>query len=108
MLAETAAPYSGLHLLLQPLFGGMTALPPPQREALHTAFGVQEGSPTPPFLAGLAALTLLTGEARKQPLLVIGEDLHWFDPASRSALLIVARRIAPDPILVVTDRTKWS
>lgn len=101
VLAEAAAPYSGLHLLLQPLFGGLSELPPPQREALHTAFGIQQGSPPPPFLVGLAALSLLSAAAQNQPLLVIGEDLHWFDPASRSALLIVARRTEPSPILVV-------
>ncbi len=101
MAAESIAPYSGLHVLLRPLLGRVSELPPPQRDALRTAFGVQRGPLPTPFLAGLAALTLLSDESAHQPLLVIGEDLHWFDPASRSALLIVARRIASDPILMI-------
>lgn len=101
VLAESMAPYSGLHLLLQPLLAGLPGLPSPQRDALRTAFGVREGNPPSPFLAGLAALTLLSDAAQERPLLVIAEDLHWFDPASRSALLIAARRIASDPILIV-------
>ncbi len=99
--AESIAPYSGLHLLLQPLLGRVSELPAPQRDALRTAFGVERGTPPTPFLAGLAALTLLSDEAENQPLLIVGEDLQWFDPASRSALLIVARRIASDPILMI-------
>ena len=98
---ESLAPYAGLHLLLQPLLGRVSELPPPQRDALRIAFGVQQGSLPTPFLAGLAALTLLVEEAENQPLLIIGEDLQWFDPSSRSALLIVARRIASDPILMI-------
>ena len=99
--SEAAAPYSGLHLLLQPLLAGLPGLPPPQRDALRTAFGIQDGSPPQPFLTGLAALTLLTDEAQRQPLMIVGEDLQWLDPASRTALLVVSRRIASDPILVI-------
>lgn len=98
---ESLAPYSGLHLLLQPLLASVSELPPPQRDALLTAFGVQPGAPPAPFLAGLAALTLLSDQAEDLPVLVIVEDLHWLDPASRSALMIVARRIAADSILMV-------
>ncbi len=99
--AEAIAPYSALHLLLQPLLGRLSELPPPQRGALRTAFGLQEGGPPAPFLAGLATLTLWSERARDRPLLVIGEDLHWFDPASRLAVLVAARRVDPFPVLVV-------
>ncbi|MFT4225427.1 AAA family ATPase [Micropruina sp.] len=98
---ESLAPYSGLHLLLQPFLHQVSELPQPQRDALRTAFGVQPGAPPTPFLAGLATLTLLSDQAEDRPVLIIVEDLHWFDPASRSALMIVARRIASDPILMV-------
>ncbi|WP_457102094.1 AAA family ATPase [Microbacterium sp. P5_E9] len=98
---ESAAPYSGLHLLLRPLRDHIPELPEPQRDALDVAFGVRAGDPPTTFLAGVAALTLLTDAARAHPLLVIGEDLHWLDPASRQTLLMVARRVSSDPVLVV-------
>ena len=98
---ESAAPFSGLHLLLRPLREGIPDLPPPQRDALDVAFGVRAGDPPTTFLAGVAALTLLTDSARARPLLVIVEDLHWLDPASRHTLLMIARRVAADPVIIV-------
>ena len=98
---ESAAPYSGLHLLLQPLREHIAELPEPQRDALDVAFGMRAGDPPTTFLAGVATLTLLTDAARAHPLLVIGEDLHWLDPASRQTLLMVARRVSSDPVMVV-------
>ena len=102
---ESAAPYSGLHLLLRPLHDQIAELPRPQRDALDVAFGIADGAPPTTFLTGVATLTLLSDAARSRPTLVIGEDLHWLDTASRQTLLMVARRVASDPIIIVmTDR----
>jgi DNA-binding CsgD family transcriptional regulator len=98
---ESALPYSGLHILLRPFRDSISELPRPQRDALDIAFGVREGEPSTTFVAGVAALTLLSDAARTQPLLVLAEDLHWIDPASRQTLLMVARRVSSDPILMV-------
>src|SRR6478609_6089343 len=98
---ESAEPYSGLHILLRPFRDQVPALPQPQREALDVAFGVHAGDPPTTFLAGVAALTLLSDAASANPMLVIVEDLHWLDPASRQTLLMVARRVSSDPIIVV-------
>jgi len=100
-IVESAVPFAGLHLLLRPLRDRFATLPLPQRDALEVAFGVVPGSPPAPFLAGLATLTLLAEAAAERPVLVIADDLHWLDPASQSALLIAARRIAFDPVIVV-------
>ena len=100
-IVESAVPFAGLHLLLRPLQDRFATLPPPQRGALEVAFGVVPGHPPTPFLAGLATLTLLSDAAAGDPVLVIADDLHWLDPASQSALLIAARRIACDPVIVV-------
>lgn len=108
---ESLAPYSGLHILLQPFLDRLSDLPLPQRDALLTAFGMQRGTPPTPFLAGLATLTLLSNAASAGPLLVVVEDLHWIDAASRTALFIVARRVASEPILIVMttrSRMPWS
>ncbi|RZU65120.1 regulatory LuxR family protein [Microterricola gilva] len=98
---ESAAPFSGLHLLLHPLRAQIPGLPEPQRDALEVAFGARSGETPTTFLAGVATLTLLSDASREHPLLVIGEDLHWLDPASRQTLLMVARRVSSDPVIVV-------
>lgn len=98
---ESAAPFSGLHLLLHPLRAEIPGLPEPQRDALEVAFGARSGETPTTFLAGVATLTLLSDASREHPLLVIGEDLHWLDPASRQTLLMVARRVSSDPVIVV-------
>src|SRR3954454_10132090 len=67
---ESATAYSGLHILLRPFREGISELPRPQREALEVAFGVRDGEPPTTFVAGVAALTLLSDAARTQPVLV--------------------------------------
>jgi DNA-binding CsgD family transcriptional regulator len=100
-LAESAEPYSALHMLLYPLRSGIADLPSPQRRALDVAFGVATGVQPSPLLAGLAALTLLSDAAAERPLLVVAEDLHWMDAPSEWALRMMARRIGEDPVVIV-------
>lgn len=53
----------------------------------------------------LAALGDLGARRPEASLAVVVEDLHWADPASREALLIMARRLVTDRILLlVTSR----
>jgi DNA-binding CsgD family transcriptional regulator len=44
---------------------------------------------------------LLTGLAQRQPLIIILEDLHWSDSTSLEFLLLLARRISTQPILLL-------
>jgi pimeloyl-ACP methyl ester carboxylesterase len=81
-LAESAAPFAALHMLLHPLRDGVATLPAPQRRALDVAFGIDTGIQPSPLLAGLAALTLLSDAAATRPLLIVAEDLHWIDAPS--------------------------
>lgn len=105
-LAESAEPYSALHMLLYPLRGGIENLPSPQRRALDVAFGVATGVQPSPLLAGLAALTLISDAASEHPLLIVAEDLHWMDAPSEWALRMMARRVGEDPVVIVmTTRT---
>jgi class 3 adenylate cyclase/predicted ATPase len=48
-----------------------------------------------------ALLRRLEGVARKQPVLMIFEDLHWIDPTSREFLDLVLARIDRLPVLLV-------
>lgn len=100
--AESGEQYAGLHLLLHPLRAAFASLPGPQQDALAVAFGLSEGIQPSPLMAGLAALTTLSDAATRQPLLVVAEDLHWIDSASAWALQMVGRRIAQDPIVMIS------
>src|SRR5689334_15849306 len=58
--SERELAYAALHQLCAPLLDHLEHLPPPQRDALGTAFGLGAG-PTPDrFLIGLAVLSLLS------------------------------------------------
>ena len=55
-----------------------------------------------------ALLRQLQALARRQPVLMIFEDLHWIDPTSREVLDLTVERIAALPVLlVVTYRPEF-
>ncbi|MEV7802191.1 LuxR family transcriptional regulator [Microbispora sp. NPDC088329] len=90
---ETDIGFAGLHQLVIPLSRELGRLPPPMREAVEVALGLGAG-PAPSRIAVLnAALSLFGEAAREQPLLLVVDDLHVVDHASRSAVGFVARRL---------------
>lgn len=97
---ESTVPYAGLHLMLQPYLADIDNLAEPQREALQIVFGLRQGEQPPSLLIGLATLSLLSDVAARSPLLVVAEDVHWLDEATRIALWFICRRITWEPILV--------
>jgi DNA-binding CsgD family transcriptional regulator len=99
--SEEDVPCAGLHQLVHQLRDGIDDLPGPQRAALCAAVGLDDAAVPDLYLVGLAALTLLSDAAVKQPLLVVVEDAHWMDRASLDVLGFVARRIESDPLVLV-------
>ena len=99
--SESDLPFSGLHQLLRPVLGHVGAIAPAQQEALMAAFGMGERPAPDRFLIALAALDLLSEAAEAAPLLALVDDAHWLDRASADVLAFVARRLEPDPIVVV-------
>jgi hypothetical protein len=73
-------------------------LPPPQRDALGTAFGLNAKGVPDRFLIGLAVLNLLSGAAEQRPLLCVIDDAHWLDRASAQALAFTARRLFAESV----------
>ena len=77
--SEMELAYSGLHQLCAPLLDHLDELPPPQRDALTTVFGLSTGPAPDRFLVGLAALTLVAQAAEQlrggavQPLRVVDD-----------------------------------
>jgi DNA-binding CsgD family transcriptional regulator len=60
-----------------------------------------EGHGADRFLVYLAVLNLISEAAAEQTVLVVADDAHWLDDASREALLFVARRVEGEHLAVV-------
>jgi len=99
--SEMELAYSGLHQLCAPLLDHLDELPPPQRDALATVFGLSTGPAPDRFLVGLAALTLVAQAAERQPLACIIDDAQWLDGASAQLLGFVARRLLAERVALV-------
>src|SRR3954465_12978044 len=99
--SEMELPFAGLHQLCSPLFGGLARLPPPQREALGTAFGLSAGPRPDRFLGRRAVLSLLSRAADQEPLLCLVDDAQWLDQSSAQVLAFVARRLKAESIALV-------
>ena len=96
--SEMELAFAGLQQLCAPMLDRLERLPDPQRDALATAFGLVAGPAPDRFLAGLAALTLVSEAADEQPLLCIVEDAHWLDVVSAQVLGFVARRLTAEAV----------
>jgi DNA-binding CsgD family transcriptional regulator len=99
--SEMELPFAGLHQLCAPLLAGLERLPPPQRDALGTAFGLTSGARPDRFLVGLALLSLLSDAAEERPLLCLIDDAQWLDQSSSQVLAFVARRLEAESIVLV-------
>ena len=95
--AEARLPFAGLHQLLRPVLPLAERLPPRQRAALLSAFGMADAEPAGPFLIGLATLEVISDAAASSPLLLIADDAQWLDEPSCAVLGFVARRLTAEP-----------
>jgi DNA-binding CsgD family transcriptional regulator len=96
--SELELAYAGLHQLCAPVLDHLDCLPPPQRDALRTVFGLSEGPPPDAFVVGLAVLTLLSEAAADRPLLCLIDDRQSLDQASAQVLAFVARRLGAESV----------
>jgi len=106
--SEMELGFAGLHQLLLPFAEHIGTLPPPQRDALSSAFGLGYHSPPDRFLVALATLTLLARTARQRGLLCVVDDAQWLDRESAAVLTFVARRLHADSIaMLFAVRDPW-
>lgn len=101
--AEVDIAFGGLYGLLRPVLGDIGELPPPSASALAAALGLGVPVGAERFAVGAATLGLLSITAEYIPLLLIVDDLHWFDAGSRDALLFALRRLGPEGVAAVVS-----
>jgi DNA-binding CsgD family transcriptional regulator len=99
--SEMELAFAALHQLCAPMLDRLERLPPPQRDALRTAFGVSPGRAPDLFFVGLALLSLLSDVAEERPLICLVDDEQWLDHASAQALAFVARRLEAESVGLV-------
>jgi DNA-binding CsgD family transcriptional regulator len=99
--SEMELDYSALHQLCRPLLEHLEQLPPPQRDALATVFGLSAGPAPDRLLVALAALSLFAEAAEGQPLACIVDDAQWLDSASAQVLAFIARRLLAERVALV-------
>ncbi|MFG1621909.1 AAA family ATPase [Kribbella sp. NPDC049227] len=99
--SEIELAFAGLHQLCIPFLDGLDRLPPPQRAALETTFGLASGAAPDRFVVGLAVVNLLSHAAEEQPLLCVIDDAQWLDQESAQTLEFVARRLRAEPVAMV-------
>jgi DNA-binding CsgD family transcriptional regulator len=99
--SEAEIGLAGLHWLLRFYLEHRSVLPPPQRAAVDASLGLTDHTEVPPFLLGLAVLTLLTDLSRAELIVCLIDDAQWLDPESAQVLAFVARRLRSERILMV-------
>jgi DNA-binding CsgD family transcriptional regulator len=99
--SETGLAFAGLQQLTLRFTDRLDRIPGPQRDALGTALGLQDGGAPDRMLVGLAVLSLLSCVAEDRPLLAVVDDAQWLDRASAQALAFAARRLAGEKIGIV-------
>jgi DNA-binding CsgD family transcriptional regulator len=99
--SEMELPFAGLHALCAPMLDRLGDLPGPQRDALGTAFGLDDGATPDRFMVGLAVLSLLADVAEDEPLICVVDDAQWLDRVSAQTLAFVARRLLAERVGLV-------
>ncbi|TDU03420.1 regulatory LuxR family protein [Streptomyces sp. 846.5] len=104
--SEAGVDFTVLHQILYPLRHHVDRVDDQSRDALRRVLSMTAEQSTDP-LVSMAVLTLLGTVATEHPLLILADDIQWFDSASAAVLGFVASRIAENPVLFLgAARTK--
>jgi DNA-binding CsgD family transcriptional regulator len=104
---EAELAFAGLADLLAPIVTHLDDLPEPQAAALAAALALGPPAPGDRLALCVAALGVLRAAAAARPLLVVVDDVPWFDAASRECVLYAARRAGGRVAVVLAARDPW-
>jgi DNA-binding CsgD family transcriptional regulator len=99
--SESDLAFAALAALLHPLLPGIDTLPAVQAASLRAAVGLASRAQVEQLACHAAVVTLLAAAAEAGPVLIVADDLQWFDAGSREAILFAARRLRSDPVAFV-------
>lgn len=99
--SESDIPFAGLLELLTPLLHLREQIPAVQAAALGSALALEPPTPFDRFAVPAGMLSLLAVAAEEKPYLVVADDVHWLDDASREALIFVARRLGAEGVVLL-------
>jgi predicted ATPase len=98
---ETELPFAALSDLLRPVLDCLPKLPQEHRDALRAALALGPPVEGARFAVPLALLDLMSAQAADRGLAVLVDDAQWLDDASADALLVVARRLHAESVLLL-------
>jgi DNA-binding CsgD family transcriptional regulator len=99
--SESDIPFAGLLELLTPLLHLRDRIPEVQARALSSALALEPPAPFDRFAVPAGMLSLLAAAAEDRPVVVLADDVHWLDDASRDALSFVARRLGAEGVVLL-------
>jgi DNA-binding CsgD family transcriptional regulator len=99
--SESDIPFAGLLELLAPLLHLRERIPEVQARALGSALALEPPTPFDRFAVPAGMLSLMAVAAEERPLLVVADDVHWLDDASREAAIFVARRLGAEGVVLL-------
>ena len=91
--AEAGVPFACLNMLLMPAHDALAQLGDRHRHALGVALGLAPGEPGPRVTVTRALLALFTHLAANAPVLLVLDDVDWFDEPSSAVLGDLARHL---------------
>jgi DNA-binding CsgD family transcriptional regulator/energy-coupling factor transporter ATP-binding protein EcfA2 len=90
--SEADLPFVAIADLLRPFQELTGGLPAGQAAALEAALALSAPRPRDRGSVNAASITLLNDAARESPLLILIDDYHWLDSASRDVIDFLSRR----------------
>jgi hypothetical protein len=99
--SEARLPFASLLELLRPALPLLGQLPAPQAVALEQAFALRPGRAQDRFAVAAATLGLVAACAEQKPVLLLLDDIQWFDTPSSEALRFMLRRLVADPVAAI-------
>ncbi|MER6349351.1 ATP-binding protein [Streptomyces sp. NPDC001595] len=98
---ERNLPFAALHQWVWPLREETRQLSPGARAALDRALGLGADEAGDPCTVSAAVAELLAVVSRRQPVVLLVDDLHWVDASSAEVLHLLQRGLGALPVVLL-------